>query len=260
MHITLFGLRPNKSETKRQKNYHVGLLIILLYSHKAVPLKNVPTCHQTRFCDALARFSCPTYNLRTTESQGLKNRGQQKWDVWGGGATDQLSKQGIPSFGQKLSGHEFQVYWVDRWMANFQNYSTPTEYAVKIFWIFHRKWWKFRRAQKFWQSAEILEMWCWYKSRYSTGETLPIKAERPEPSDHLRSTCTRGDITWTRALQPDLEEVSSWRFCRAQIVSRRTTWAPNFLVSAEIFIRRGDFNVRLSSSVYYVVHEFYKSA
>ncbi len=24
------------------------------------------------------------------------------------------------------------------------------------FWIFHRKWWKFRRAQKFWQSAEIL--------------------------------------------------------------------------------------------------------
>jgi hypothetical protein len=34
MHITLFGLRPNKSETIRQKNfkkfllYHVGLLII----------------------------------------------------------------------------------------------------------------------------------------------------------------------------------------------------------------------------------------
>ncbi len=34
-----------------------------------------------------------------------------------------------------------------------------------------------------------------YNSRYSTGETPPIKAERPEPSDHLRSTCTRGDIT-----------------------------------------------------------------
>jgi hypothetical protein len=44
MHITLFGLSPNKSETIRQKNlkkikfYHVGLLIILLYSHNAVKL------------------------------------------------------------------------------------------------------------------------------------------------------------------------------------------------------------------------------
>jgi hypothetical protein len=31
-----------------------------------------------------------------------------------------------------------------------------------------------------------------------------------------------------RALQPDLEEVSSWRFCRAQIVSRRGVWVPIF--------------------------------
>jgi hypothetical protein len=44
MDITLFGLRPNKSETIRQKNltkikfYHVGLLTILLYSHKVVKL------------------------------------------------------------------------------------------------------------------------------------------------------------------------------------------------------------------------------
>jgi hypothetical protein len=44
------------------------------------------------------------------------------------------------------------------------------------------------------------------------------------------------------------------------IVSRHTTWAPNFLISAEIFSRHGDFNVRLSSSVYYVAHEFYNSA
>ncbi len=42
--ITLFGLRPNKSKTIRQKNlkkfksYHVGLLNILLYSHKAVKI------------------------------------------------------------------------------------------------------------------------------------------------------------------------------------------------------------------------------
>ncbi len=42
------------------------------------------------------------------------------------------------------------------------------------------------------------------------------------------TTWTRGNITWTRALQPDLEEVRSWRFCRAQIVSRRRVWAPLF--------------------------------
>ncbi len=119
---------------------------------------------------------------------------------------------------------------------------------------------------KIWARAEILtirrnfDKSCRYNSRYSTGETPPIKAEWSESSDHLRSTCTRGDITWTRALQPYLEEVSSWRFCRAQIVSRRTTWAPNFIIRAEIFIRRGDFNVRLSSSVNYVAHEFYNSA
>ncbi len=40
----MFGLRPNKSKTIRQKNlkkfkfYHVGLLNIVLYSHKAVKL------------------------------------------------------------------------------------------------------------------------------------------------------------------------------------------------------------------------------
>jgi hypothetical protein len=32
------------------------------------------------------------------------------------------------------------------------------------------------------------------------------------------------------------------------------------LISAVIFIRHGDFNVRLSSSVYYVAHRFYNSA
>ncbi len=44
MDLTLFGLRPNKSKTIRQKNlkkikfYQVGLLNILLKSHKAVKL------------------------------------------------------------------------------------------------------------------------------------------------------------------------------------------------------------------------------
>jgi hypothetical protein len=44
MDLTLFGLRPNKSKTIQQKNlkkikfYHVGLLNILINSHKAVKL------------------------------------------------------------------------------------------------------------------------------------------------------------------------------------------------------------------------------
>ena len=37
--------------------------------------------------------------------QGLKNQGRREGEVWG--ATAQFSKQGIPSFGQQLSGHEF---------------------------------------------------------------------------------------------------------------------------------------------------------
>jgi hypothetical protein len=42
--------------------------------------------------------------------QGLKNWGRREGDVWEGG-TVQLSKQGIPSFGQKHSGHEFlEIY------------------------------------------------------------------------------------------------------------------------------------------------------
>jgi hypothetical protein len=42
--LTVFGLRPNKSKSIRQKNlkkikfYHVGLVNILLNSHKAVKL------------------------------------------------------------------------------------------------------------------------------------------------------------------------------------------------------------------------------
>jgi hypothetical protein len=42
--LTVFGLRPNKSKTIRQKNlkkikfYHVGLVNILLNSHKAEKL------------------------------------------------------------------------------------------------------------------------------------------------------------------------------------------------------------------------------
>ncbi len=40
----------------------------------------------------------------------------------------------------------------------------------------------------------------------------------------------------------------------------RIAWAPRFLISAVIFIRRRDFNVRLVCIVYYVAQQFYNSA
>ncbi len=60
---------------------------------------------------------------------------------------------------------------------------------------------------------------------------------------YMSDTSTR---IWTRALQPDQEEVSSLRFCRAQKVSGRQTFPPIFWLHAGILPRRGDFNVRQS--------------
>ncbi len=97
-----------------------------------------------------------------------------------------------------------------------------------------------------WTPAYILACRAGTTSRYSTGETPPIKAEWPELCLHLGSSCLRGNTStriWTRALQPVQEEVSSWRFRRAQIVSGPPTF------SADIFARRGDFNARQDSIV-----------
>ncbi len=106
--------------------------------------------------------------------------------------------------------------------------------------------------------------------RYSTGETPPIKAEHPEPSDHLRSTCTG-----INTIYEDLNESSSARLGGSQqleiLPSPNSKRAPDFsawiLIGAEIleaqqfcwrgnFTRCGDFKVHLSSIVYYQAHEF----
>ncbi len=118
-------------------------------------------------------------------------------------------------------------------------------------------------------STEVLTSRAGTTGRYSTRETPPIKAERPEPSDHLRSTFTRGNTIYedlNESLQPDLEEVSSWRFCRAQIVRGAEFFCMNFDRRGNFrgaafcwhrdFTRRGDFNVRLSSIVYCQAHGF----
>ena len=53
------------------------------------------------------------------------------------------------------------------------------------FLIFPRKKVKIYAAANIWTGREYFGKSCRYNSRYSTGETPPIKAERPEPLDHL---------------------------------------------------------------------------
>ena len=106
---------------------------------------------------------------------------------------------------------------------------------------FHRKWWKFARPHEFWTPAEILTGRAGTTSRYSTGETPPIKAERPEPSDHLRSTCLR-----INTIYEDLNESSSAKLGGSQqleiLPSPSSKRAPDFsawiLIGAEILRRR----------------------
>jgi hypothetical protein len=74
-------------------------------------------------------------------------------------------------------------------------------------------------------SAEVLTSRAGTTGRYSTGETPPIKAERP--SDHLRSTCTRGNTIYE-----DLNESSSARLGGSQqleiLPSQNSKKAQNF--------------------------------
>jgi hypothetical protein len=59
-------------------------------------------------------------------------------------------------------------------------------------------------------SAKVLTSRAGTTGRYSTGETPPIKAEWPVPSDHLRSTWTRGNTIYE-----DLNESTSARASNA---------------------------------------------
>jgi hypothetical protein len=78
-----------------------------------------------------------------------------------------------------------------------------------------------------WASAEILIGRAGTTGRYSTGETPPIKAERPEPSDHLRSKCPRFNTIYE-----DLNESSSARLGGSQqlefLLSPNSKRAPDF--------------------------------
>ncbi len=97
-------------------------------------------------------------------------------------------------------------------------------------------------------SAYILACRAGTTSRYSMGETPPMKAEQAGLWSHLGSTCLRGNTStriWTRALQPVQEEVSSWRFRRAQIVSGPPTFSADISLGAEILM-----SAKILSSAY----------
>jgi hypothetical protein len=76
-------------------------------------------------------------------------------------------------------------------------------------------------------SAEILTSRAGTTGRYSSGETPPIKAGQAEPSDHLRSTCTR-----INTIYEDLNESSSARLGGSKqleiLPSPNSERAPNF--------------------------------
>ncbi len=99
-----------------------------------------------------------------------------------------------------------------------------------------------------WASAEILTGRACTTGRYSTGETPPIKAERPEPSYHLRSTCLRINTIY---------ESSSARLGRSQqleiLPSQYSKRAPYF--SAWILDGRRNFR----GAVILLAQEFYQA-
>ncbi len=81
------------------------------------------------------------------------------------------------------------------------------------FWLFPEKRWKYSRPRTFGEGANILAgragttagtVWQWRR---------PYKLGGLRADPHLRTAWRRGNITWTRALQPDWEGVRSWRFC-----------------------------------------------
>ncbi len=114
------------------------------------------------------------------------------------------------------------------------------------------------RPHEFWTPAEILTGHAGTTSRHSTGETPTIKAEWPEPSDHLRSTCLR-----INTIYEDLNESSSarpggcqqWKILPSPNSKRALNFSAKILTRhgnftrCKNFTKRGDFNVRHSSIV-----------
>ncbi len=143
-------------------------------------------------------------------------------------------------------------FWQQQWSCtNFRRSDGTLRSRDRIF-DFSQEVMKICAAAWILDTTEILTGRAITTSQYSTGEAPLIKAERPEPSDHLRSTCLR-----INTIYEDLNKSSSARPGGSQqwkiLLSPNSKRAPNF--SAKILTRRGnftrrwDFNVRHSSIV-----------
>ncbi len=121
----------------------------------------------------------------------------------------------------------------------------------------------FARPHEFWTPAEILTGRASTTSRYSTGEMPPIEAERPEPSDHLRSTY----MSENQHIFEDLNESSSarpggsqqWKILPSPNSKRVPNFSAQILTRRRNFPRRGDSIVCHSSIIrltFYQVHKF----
>ncbi len=120
------------------------------------------------------------------------------------------------------------------------------------FLIFPRKKVEIFAAANIWIGANILAGRAGITAGTVRQRRRPYKLGGLRADPHLRTAWRRGNITWTRALQPDWEGVRSWRFCRAQIVR---VWALIFWAHTS-FIGREDFNGRLVTIVYYEARTF----
>jgi hypothetical protein len=70
----------------------------------------------------------------------------------------------------------------------------------------------------------------WQEQRIDLAQSHQ-KSARGRDEDHASGSNTVGT---SAERHRGSEEVSSWRFCRAQIVRRRRTYPPNFLIGAEL--------------------------
>ncbi len=101
------------------------------------------------------------------------------------------------------------------------------------FWFFPEKRWEYSRPRTFDRARIFRQVVPVQQAGTVRQRRRPYKLGGLRADSHLRTAWRRGNTIWERALQPDLEGVRSWRFCRAQIVR---VWTPTF-VGAYIFYR-----------------------
>ncbi len=143
-------------------------------------------------------------------------------------------------------------FWQQQWSCTNFRWSDRTLRSRDKNFDFSQEMAKICAGTEILTPAEILTGRAGTTGRYSTGETPPVKAERPEPSDHLRSACLR-----INTILEDLNESSSARLEGSQqleiLPSPNSKRAPYF----SAWILDGHRNFR--GAVILLAQEFYQS-